>query len=284
MITREMIEQDLERCIKLRQSCKRRMRGIPSQKLCRKPERGKHRIYVYSAEGRKYVSHKNREIVLDVLRREELGSLEKALANNIEILKKMNDSYVPLDRLFSAEFAQPVLQEMTQKISGTAQEAFWKEHALEYLENKLYPSLQAKPTDADVRAWLEEPYEPCPYHPEQKIHCSPGGVWVRSKSELLITTEMEHCTIPFKYECPLQLEDNVVYPDFTILRVSDWKILYWEHLGMMDDPGYASQNIKKVFDYFRLGYRPFDNLILTYDRDGTLDMKQVERVMKMMLM
>lgn len=30
MITREMIEQNLDRCIKLRHTCKYRMRGIPS--------------------------------------------------------------------------------------------------------------------------------------------------------------------------------------------------------------------------------------------------------------
>ena len=261
MITREMIEQNLDRCIKLRHTCKYRMRGIPSQKLCRKPEHGKDRLYVYSAEGRKYVSQKNQKLVLDVLRRKDLEFLEQLLTNNIEVLK-----------------------EMTQKIFGTAQEDFWKEIALQYLVDQLYPSLQDKPTATDVRAWLEEPYEPCPYYPEQKIHCSPGGVRVRSKSELLITAEMEHCMIPFKYECPLQLEDDVVYPDFTVLRVSDRKVLYWEHLGMMDDPKYASQNIQKVFRYFRLGYRPFDNLILTYDMDGSLDMKQVGRVIKMMLM
>ena len=34
MITREMIEQTLDRCIKLRHTCKYRMRSIPSQKLC----------------------------------------------------------------------------------------------------------------------------------------------------------------------------------------------------------------------------------------------------------
>lgn len=283
MITREMIEQNLDRCIKLRHTCKYRMRGISSQKLCRKPEHGKDRLYVYSAEGRKYVSQKNQKLVLDVLRRKDLEFLEQLLTNNIEVLKKMNDHYVPLDELFSVEYAESVLREMTQKIFGTAQEDFWKENALQYLVDQLYPSLQDKPTATDVRAWLEEPYEPCPYYPEQKIHCSPGGVRVRSKSELLITAEMEHCMIPFKYECPLQLEDDVVYPDFTVLRVSDWKVLYWEHLGMMDDPKYASQNIQKVFRYFSLGYRPFDNLILTYDMDGSLDMKQVGRVIKMML-
>lgn len=133
MITREMIEQNLDRCIKLRHTCKYRMRGIPSQKLCRKPEHGKDRLYVYSAEGRKYVSQKNQKLLLDVLRRKDLEFLEQLLTNNIEVLKKMNDHYVPLDELFSVEYAESVLREMTQKIFGTAQEDFWKENALQYL-------------------------------------------------------------------------------------------------------------------------------------------------------
>ena len=134
-------------------------------------------------------------------------------------LNCLKKNYKSIDTIFSLEHAAPVLRDMMQKISGTSQEAFWKANARNFLENELYPSLQQKPTDAQVRTWQDEPYKGNTPYPKQKIHRSPGRVWVRAKSELLIKSELEHYMIPHKY-----------------------------------------------------------------DRNGTLDMQQVERIMKMLLM
>ena len=282
MITTSRINEELERCKSLRQNCKRRARSTSCRTVFTKPQHGKARLYATSGKGEQYIPRKNPQPILEVLQSQILHNVQYDLSHNIDLLEKLQRDYVPLDMLFSPEYAEPVLQSMMQTISGTDHEAFWRECALKFLQNELYPSLQSKPTASGVKAWLEQPYKGNPSYLEQKIHCSPGGVWVRSKSELLIKSELEYYRIPHKYECPLQLEDEIVYPDFTVLRMSDLRILYWEHLGKMDDPKYASRNIDKVFRYFQAGYLPFENLILTYDREGTLDMRQVERVMKML--
>ena len=283
MITTSRIDDELNRCKKIRKTCSQRSRTTPFQSVYTKPQHGKQRLYTVSDNKEYYIARRNSDILLDILQNQVLREAEPKLACNIELLEQMQKFYTPLDKLFSTEHASPTLQDIGRKIKGTAQEYFWREHALKFLQEELYPSLQNRPTDTEVRAWIEQPYDPCPYHPEQKIHCSPGGVWVRSKSELLIETELEHYIIPHRYECPLQMEDDLVYPDFTILRVSDWKVLYWEHLGMMDNEEYAASNMQKLFKYFQHGYMPFDNLMLTYDRDGTREMRQIDQVIKTML-
>ena len=56
-----------------------------------------------------------------------------------------------------------------------------------------------------------------------------------------------------------------IHPDFTILRRSDRKEVYWEHLGMMDDPEYAANALMRIDLYERNGIFPGDRLILTHE-------------------
>ena len=90
--------------------------------------------------------------------------------------------------------------------------------------------------------------------------------------------------IPYRYEAPLFLEGNIVYPDFTILRPADNKLIYWEHMGMLDDFDYAQKASMKLMQYFQCNIRPYDNLITTYDDNGTLDMAHIEQITNTMLL
>lgn len=90
--------------------------------------------------------------------------------------------------------------------------------------------------------------------------------------------------IPYRYEAPLILEGNPVYPDFTILRPADHRLIYWEHMGMLSDTGYAQKSGMKLLQYFQCNIRPYDNLIMTYDENGTLDMTHIRQVVNTMLL
>ena len=48
---------------------------------------------------------------------------------------------------------------------------------------------------------------------------------------------------------------------------------------MMDIENYAIQNLQKLLRYFECGFLPYINLVVTYDRNGTLDMSQVEKIL-----
>ncbi len=92
------------------------------------------------------------------------------------------------------------------------------------------------------------------------------GERVRSKSEIIIADSLARANIPYRYECPITLSGfGKVYPDFTVLNTRLRKELYWEHLGMMDDPLYAEHAIQKIATYAHNDIFPGENLILTYE-------------------
>ncbi len=97
-----------------------------------------------------------------------------------------------------------------------------------------------------------------------------NGERVRSKSELIIANMLAKEKIPYRYEFPVILKGvGTVYPDFTVLNVRLRKEMYWEHLGMMDDPEYAEKAVRKISAYGANGFFPGDRLILTAETKST---------------
>jgi len=96
-------------------------------------------------------------------------------------------------------------------------------------------------------------------------HYSNKGERVRSKSEVMIADALAQADIPYRYECPLSLGSKIIHPDFTILRIADRKQLYWEHLGMMDDPEYVIKNLRRIRLYEQNEIMPGIDLILTME-------------------
>ena len=89
---------------------------------------------------------------------------------------------------------------------------------------------------------------------------------VRSKSEVIIADALNRANIPYRYECPLELNNGYIcYPDFTILHIRRREAIYWEHLGMMDDEKYAENAVYKIITYLKSGICLGKNLILTFE-------------------
>lgn len=127
--------------------------------------------------------------------------------------------------------------------------------------------------------WLEQPTLYNTFKPEEKTNKTPNGIYVRSKSELLIATMLETYNIPYKYEAQLQLGNRIVYPDFTLWDQNREKLVYWEHFGMMWNKAYSEKNMKKIYDYLNFGYRLGDNFIATYDdKTGSIDMGILHKI------
>ena len=130
-----------------------------------------------------------------------------------------------------------------------------------------------------VKAWLEEPYEPKEFEDGMPYFITLNGERVRSKSEQIIADRLKLRGIPYKYECPLQLSSGTIYPDFTILKMSERKILYLEHCGRMSDPNYANRNICRLNDYAMEGVLLGDKLFLTYESDKhPFDVRVLEKM------
>ncbi len=135
--------------------------------------------------------------------------------------------------------------------------------------------------DAIVEAWLAEPFQR-KKPPENNDFKTNLGDVVRSKSELNIANALARHGIPYRYEAELVLSDGtVLHPDFTILDIRHRRILIWEHLGMLDDRGYARDTVKRMRQYRADHIYPGEQLILTEECDGKpLGTTEIERVIE----
>lgn len=93
-----------------------------------------------------------------------------------------------------------------------------------------------------------------------KIHKTESGIWVRSKSEVIIANILYRSNINFQYEEKLYYTDTQwKEPDFTIRHSG--KTWYWEHLGLLGDEQYNENWQEKKQIFKDLGV--FDNVITT---------------------
>lgn len=128
---------------------------------------------------------------------------------------------------------------------------------------------------------LLSPYEQNPKYPEQLIHKTASGKFVRSKSEAMIDLYLYNKRLPFRYECALQLGEATVYPDFTILHPQTGERYYWEHFGMMDEPSYYQKVFPKLQLYTSYGIIPSINLITTFEtRKHPLTTELIEKIIE----
>ena len=148
--------------------------------------------------------------------------------------------------------------------------------AVEDIYEKLIPARRALvkpifiPDDEFIRNWLDEPYEKAGFSDDEPVYLTSRNLRVRSKSEVFFADKYDEYNIPFRYEVPLYLKGyGPVRPDFELLDIRYRRILYHEHLGMMDDPAYAEKNIRKVRAYEENGYTIGKNLIITMETENT---------------
>lgn len=137
------------------------------------------------------------------------------------------------------------------------------------------------PTSLEISAWLNSPFEKNLRFPEQIIHRTISGIYVRSKSEALIATLLYTHKIPFRYECALHLGELTFYPDFTIMHPITHKIYYWEHFGLMDDSQYCQKTFSKLEFYASHDILPSHQLITTFEnKTNPLDSEYVNSLIE----
>lgn len=110
-----------------------------------------------------------------------------------------------------------------------------------------------------------------------KIHRTESGIWVRSKSELIIANILYRSELKFEYEKKLYYSPGKwKEPDFTIEH--NGHTWYWEHLGLLGDAKYNKDWQDKVTIYNRIGI--FDHVITT--KESAVLSNQVNEEIKRM--
>ena len=135
--------------------------------------------------------------------------------------------------------------------------------------------------DEAVREWASRPFTPKPLDENIPYYVTLKGERVRSKSEQIIADRLFARGIPYKYDCPLKVGKETYFPDFTILRVSDRQEIYYEHRGMVDDPGYITRNMKKYRDYSLNGIHIGEKLYISEEtKEFPLDMRVIDEMIE----
>ena len=116
--------------------------------------------------------------------------------------------------------------------------------------------------------WNTQMYEKSNRHPEHLKFKTRKGELVRSKSEASIANIYFEMGIPYRYECALSLDGNIVlHPDFTLLNTAHRRIMYHEHLGRLDKPGYLEDQMWKFKVCQKNGIFIGKNLIITAETE-----------------
>ncbi len=137
--------------------------------------------------------------------------------------------------------------------------------------------------DVNPKEWANSHYSKNPMDITVP-HMTAGGLRTRSKSEEIIGSKLEDLGFIFRYEPELLLGSKRIYPDFAILLPNRRKVVYWEHLGLIDNPEYVLLNLKKLEIYAKHGIYLGNNLIITYETKSqpltVLDVEQKIRELR----
>lgn len=136
----------------------------------------------------------------------------------------------------------------------------------------------------DILSWATSRYVKSNYREGELKHRTTHGLWLRSKSEVLIAEKFYGHMIPFRSEEVIATPRGIVVPDF-IVPGRDGKLYYWEHAGMMDKEEYREKHRHSLEKYESIGIVPWKNLIVTYDdEDGGIDLERIEMEIKTKLL
>ena len=118
---------------------------------------------------------------------------------------------------------------------------------------------------------------------ERLIHLTKRGELVRSKSEVIVADNLFDAGVRYAYERALVIDGDLRYPDFTIEDDDTGITYYWEHCGMLSDPGYLRRWKRKLAWYRQHNILPHEEgggqrgtLVVTEDSlNGAISSKRI---------
>lgn len=273
MLFRENLLEILNYYENLYSSYSRILEKGPPGGLLWQENHGKDQFLHYkNVDGRRYrkVITRNVDLQKALAQKEFARRSLGVLRPNIEMLRNIIDNMEPFD-------PNQILQSMNKGYHRLPDSFFFDRIDI---TTKLHLDEETKARIERHRDWGNQPYTQSTFMEEYKINRTTRGVLVRSKSEVLILeTLYRFHDIPHRYEQEQIIGNITIAPDLTFEEYSG-DLFYWEHLGMMDVSEYAERNFRKLRTYYDVGLVPGDNLILSFDRQGKIDMSYIESIIK----
>lgn len=197
---------------------------------------------------------------------QEKYCLSRMLVNcreNVLHLQKINEGLNPVDPYEIVKDASQAYQDQDNAakiVYGCESESRWKRAKL--AEKNQYPN----------------------YRMDELRHTAGDGTKTRSKSEAMIIDLLNGKGIQYVYEFPMRFNGQLKSPDFIIWDKKGNREIIIEHLGLMNDLSYRSNQYDKIGVYIEAGYVPNVNLLLTFDdKDGNINIPSISRMIDAIL-
>ena len=231
----------------------KRLKKMPKGRICVR-QKGNRVEYYYQQENEtntkterneKYMKKENIHIVKRIIQRDYDISLVKNIKKRIKIIEDFLMKYT--------ETNVSIVYEKTTKNRRVL-----LEHAI--ISDEEY-----------VKQWENVIYTGKNFPDNTTELYSNRGERVRSKSEKIIADRLQVLGIPYRYEYPLQLKNDItIYPDFTLLNIDTKEEIYLEHCGLMSEQSYVDNLIFKLKTYEKNGIYLGVNLFITYENNKHL--------------
>ncbi len=249
---KQILTKELEEQRKLLALYEKRMRALPEGRLAVNTVRGRRYYFKYEKGKRSYLGRDSHEEVRNMQMRNILSAMTERIKDNDILISKFLQDY--------------------QDPSPAAVEA---------LLSKAYQRESAEPFSLhmkrNVRNWGEQKYEKSTKYPENLVHRTMKGDYVRSKSEVIIANALFVKGIQYRYEELTQVGRHIFAPDFKVLIPHTGKVKIIEHFGMMHDPVYRGRAMEKMETYIENGYRPYEDILFAFeDLEGNIDAKNLD--------
>lgn len=251
----ERMQSEYKRIGKQINLLKKKLQELPAGKLICSKNQNRYKWYQSDGHSKTYIPKANRKLARDLATKKYLSLSLEDLENEKRAIQFYLDHHAPSGK------AEKLLTEPSE------------------YQNLLTPYFA--PLNQELTDWANSPYEHNPYHPEHVNHDSISGNKLRSKAESIIDMLLYIHHIPFRYESPLQLNEKVIYPDFTIRHPKTGDFYYWEHFGMMDNSTYSKSACSKLQLYISNGIVPSIQLITTYETsEHPLSTEQIQKIIE----
>ena len=239
-----ILEEEVKMLRKVKREAEKRLKNAPDGNLRVENKTGRSEYY-YRAEGNE---RKNGRY----LKKDELDVATRIAQRDYDRkIVKLAEERIRAISIFLEKYERTSLKKLYENTK---------------LGRKNLISAEVVSDEEYARQWQEVKYKGKKIEGEMYEIVTEQGERVRSKSEKIIADKLYRLGIPYRYECPLVLKENIMlHPDFTILKLPERKEVYLEHFGMMDDPAYAEQAIRKLALYERNGIYLGVNLFVTFE-------------------
>lgn len=163
------------------QSVQAKLRPLPKGNLICSHNQNRYKWYISNGHTKVYLPKKERHLAEQLAAKKYLTSLQNDLLSE----KKAIDSYL-----------RHCNNNTRQSFKLLTEESEYQRLLAPYF----------KSTSQELSDWMNSPYDKNPKYPEQLIHKTLSGHYVRSKSEAMIAMFLYTNGIPFRYECALELD------------------------------------------------------------------------------